>query len=160
VQLMTLHAAKGLEFPVVFLAGCEEGLFPHFLSINNPQGIEEERRLCYVGITRAMRKLFMSYAESRRMHGKESYHKPSRFLREIPVDALEEIRFRAKVSRPFAVMQDDIDERFRIGQTVVHRVFGEGTILDCEGSGEDMKVTVRFPQIGTKMLIASYLTVK
>src|SRR3990167_8372229 len=162
VQLMTLHAAKGLEFPVVFLAGCEEELFPHYLSMNDPNALEEERRLCYVGITRAMRKLFMTYAELRRIHGKESYHRPSRFLHEIPVPFINEIRFRAKVSRiqPATLYQPQAQGKFRLGQEVYHRVFGEGTILDCEGDGDDMKVKVRFPKIGTKILMASYLSEK
>jgi DNA helicase-2/ATP-dependent DNA helicase PcrA len=162
VQLMTLHSAKGLEFPVVFIGGCEEELFPHYRSINDPKGMEEERRLCYVGMTRAMKKLFMSYAEVRRMHGKESYHRPSRFLHEISPEMIEEIRFRAKVSRPQPVRNSFAPQaqgRFRIGQEVKHRIFGNGTIIDCEGDGEDMKVRVRFEQagIGTKILIASYL---
>lgn len=163
VQLMTLHSAKGLEFPVVFLAGCEEELFPHYLSMNDPKAMEEERRLCYVGVTRAMKKLFMTYAELRRMHGKEAYHRPSRFLREIPVELVDEVRFRTKVSRvqPVAsapIYKPQAQGRFRIGQDVHHRVFGEGTVLDVEGDGEEMKVKVRFGSVGTKILIASYLT--
>lgn len=160
VQLMTLHSAKGLEFPVVFLGGCEEELFPHYLSMHDPKALEEERRLCYVGITRAMRKLYMSYAEVRRMHGKESYHRPSRFLHEIPVELINEIRFRAKVSRPMPVQnnfQPAAQGKFRIGQEVHHRIFGDGTVIDCEGDGDDMKVKVRFAKIGTKILIAGYL---
>lgn len=163
VQLMTLHAAKGLEFPVVFLAGCEEELFPHYLSMNDPKALEEERRLCYVGVTRAMQKLYMTYAELRRMHGKESYHRPSRFLREIPVELINEIRFRTKVSRPQPVansFQPTSQGKFRVGQEVHHRIFGDGTVLDMEGDGDDMKVTVRFAKVGTKVLIASYLTEK
>lgn len=163
VQLMTLHSAKGLEFPVVFLGGCEEELFPHYLSMGDPKSIEEERRLCYVGMTRAMRKLYMSYAELRRMHGKESYHRPSRFLREIPPELIDEIRFRAKVSRPQPIANSYRPQSqglFRIGQEVTHRIFGDGTVIDCEGDGEDMKVKVRFAKVGTKVLIASYLTGK
>lgn len=163
VQLMTLHSAKGLEFPIVFLAGVEEELFPHYLSMNDPQKLEEERRLCYVGMTRAMAKLFMTYAEIRRMHGKESYHRPSRFLHEVPTELIKEIRFRAKVSRAaptYHAYQPTASGQFKIGQEVRHRVFGEGTVLDCEGDGEDMKVKVRFANIGTKVLIASYLTGK
>ena len=163
VQLMTLHSAKGLEFPVVFLAGCEEELFPHYLSMHDPKAMEEERRLCYVGVTRAMRKLYMTYAELRRMHGKEAYHRPSRFLHEIPVELVDEIRFRTKVSRPKPAAnayRPEAQGKFRIGQEVHHRIFGEGTVLDCEGDGDDMKVTVRFAKVGTKMLIASYLTDK
>lgn len=162
-QLMTLHSAKGLEFKIVFLAGCEEELFPHYLSMNDPKQMEEERRLCYVGMTRAMQKLFMTYAELRRMHGKESYHRPSRFLHEIPAELIEEIRFRAKVSRPVSMgklYQPKSEGQFRIGQEVYHRVFGEGTVLDCEGDGDDMKVKVRFANVGTKVLIASYLNAK
>lgn len=170
VQLMTLHSAKGLEFPVVFLAGCEEELFPHYLCMQDPKALEEERRLCYVGVTRAMRKLYMSYAEVRRMHGKEAYHRPSRFLHEIPVELVDEIRFRTKVSRPAAYGHHGFNSApstplttsgttplFRIGQEVTHRIFGDGTVLDCEGDGEDMKVKVRFAKVGTKQLIASYL---
>lgn len=163
VQLMTLHSAKGLEFPVVFLAGCEEELFPHYLSMGDPKAIEEERRLCYVGMTRAMRKLYMLYAELRRMHGKESYHRPSRFLREIPPELIDEIRFRTKVSRPQAIpnsYRPEAQGQFRIGQEVHHRIFGDGTVIDCEGDGDDMKVKVRFAKVGTKVLIASYLTGK
>ncbi|TAK77665.1 MAG: DNA helicase II, partial [Gammaproteobacteria bacterium] len=163
VQLMTLHSAKGLEFPVVFLAGCEEELFPHYLSMNDPKALEEERRLCYVGVTRAMRKLYMSYAEVRRMHGKEAYHRPSRFLHEIPTKLVEEIRFRTKVSRPQTMAntyQPQSQGRFRVGQEVQHRIFGDGTVLDIEGDGEEMKLKVRFANVGTKVLIASYLQEK
>lgn len=162
VQLMTLHSAKGLEFPVVFLAGCEEELFPHYLSMHDPKAMEEERRLCYVGVTRAMKKLFMTYAEVRRMHGKESYHRPSRFLHEIPSELVQEIRFRTKVSRPnpYRTYQPQAEGQFKIGQEVRHRIFGEGVILDCDGDGEDMKVKVRFAKVGTKVLIASYLSPK
>ncbi len=163
VQLMTLHSAKGLEFPVVFLAGCEESLFPHALSMNDPKAIEEERRLCYVGMTRAMRKLFMTYAEVRRLHGKEAYHRPSRFLREIPTELMDEVQFRTKVSRvpsPSSTLSSTKAEssaKFCIGQEVHHLIFGDGIVLDVEGSGEEAKVKVRFSQIGTKVLIASYL---
>ena len=163
VQLMTLHSAKGLEFPVVFVAGCEEELFPHYISMNDPVHMEEERRLCYVGVTRAMRKLFMTYAELRRMHGKEVYHRASRFLHEIPVEFIDEIRFRTKVSRPQtfnSTYQPEAQGGFRIGQEVKHRIFGSGTVIDCEGDGSDMKVKVRFENVGTKMLIASYLESK
>lgn len=161
VQLMTLHSSKGLEFPVVFLAGCEEELFPHFMSMNDPLKLEEERRLCYVGMTRAMRKLYMTYAELRRMHGKESYHRASRFLHEVPPELVNEIRFRTKVSRPQPIAnsyQPAPQGKFRVGQEVTHRIFGDGTVIDCEGDGDDMKVTVRFPKVGTKVLMAAYLT--
>ena len=165
VQLMTLHSAKGLEFPVVFLGGCEEELFPHYMAMSDPKGLEEERRLCYVGMTRAMKKLYMSYAEVRRIHGREAYHRPSRFLHELSPELIEEIRFRTKVSRPQHPtrtrnsFKPEAQGRFRIGQQVKHRVFGVGTIIDCEGDGEDMQLRVRFEQtgVGTKRLIASYL---
>jgi len=167
VQLMTLHSAKGLEFPVVFLTGCEEEIFPHFLSMHDPKKLEEERRLCYVGITRAMKKLFITYAEVRRMHGKEAYHRASRFINEIPVELVDEARFRTKVTRPHSMMSSastpmsyqapKSSGRFRVGQDVRHKLFGEGTIIDIEGSGDDMKVKVRFEKVGTKQLIASYL---
>ena len=100
VQMMTLHSAKGLEFPVVFLCGLEDGLFPHQRSIADVQGLEEERRLCYVGATRAMRHLYLTYAEQRRMHGVDSYGAPSRFIAEVPPELLEEVRPRVQVSRP------------------------------------------------------------
>lgn len=162
VQLMTLHSAKGLEFPVVFLAGCEEELFPHYRSIHDPKALEEERRLCYVGITRAMKKLFMTYAEVRRTYGKELYHRPSRFLHEIPVELIDEIRFRTKVTRPSENMgwKPEAQGNFRVGQEVHHRIFGSGIVLDCEGDGEDMKVKVKFGKVGTKVLIAGFLTAK
>ncbi len=100
VQMMTLHTAKGLEFPIVFLAGMEDGLFPHQRSIDDLDGLEEERRLCYVGITRAMKQLYISYAEQRRLHGMDSFGTPSRFIAEIPEDLIEEVRPRIQVSRP------------------------------------------------------------
>src|SRR5207253_7197403 len=146
-------------FPVVFLAGCEEELFPHYRSINDPKALEEERRLCYVGITRAMRKLFMTYAEVRRTYGKEAYHRPSRFLHEIPVELISEIRFRTKVTRANS-WQPEAQGKFRAGMEVMHKIFGSGTVLECEGDGEDMKVTVKFAKVGTKLLIASFLSAK
>ena len=110
-----------------------------------------------------MRKLFITYAELRRMHGKESHHRPSRFLHEIPTQLINEIRFRTKVSRippSTSSYQPQSQGQFRIGQEVHHRIFGEGTVLDCEGDGDDMKVKVRFSKVGTKILIASYLSEK
>lgn len=165
VQLMTLHSAKGLEFPIVFLAGCEEELFPHYRSINNPKSLEEERRLCYVGVTRAMQKLFMTHAEVRRTYGREMYHRPSRFLHEIPVELVKEIRFRTKVSKPASMgsgssWQPQAQGNFRVGMEVHHKIFGSGTVLECEGDGEDMKVKVKFAKVGIKVLIASFLTAK
>lgn len=164
VQLMTLHTAKGLEFPIVFLCGCEEGLFPHYMSIDNPNGLEEERRLCYVGMTRAMKKLYMTYAEVRRLHGKEAYHRPSRFLLEIPKELLEDVRMKTRVSYPEKIStfsnSEDSANGFRMGQPVTHHVFGEGIILQCEGRGEHMRIQVRFEREGTKWLIASFVKVK
>lgn len=165
VQLMTLHSAKGLEFPIVFLCGCEEGLFPHYMTMEDPKGLEEERRLCYVGMTRAMQQLFITYAESRRLHGKEVYHRPSRFLKEIPSEFLEEIRLRAKVSQPVshhaAYRSPSVKEEgyLQIGQQVTHKQFGTGVVLQCEGRGEHARVQIRFETMGTKWLIASFVTV-
>lgn len=164
VQLMTLHSAKGLEFPLVFLCGCEEGLFPHYMSMEDPTKLEEERRLCYVGMTRAMQKLVMTYAESRRLHGKEVYHRPSRFLAEIPTEFLEEVRLKAKVSRPqpmatakTTMQSGSAEGGIRIGQRVTHHQFGEGTVLQYEGRGEHARIQVRFENAGTKWLIASFV---
>lgn len=106
VQMMTLHSAKGLEFPLVFMAGVEEGLFPHKMSMEEPGRLEEERRLCYVGITRAMQKLYLTYAEMRRLHGKETYQRPSRFIRELPPQLVEEVRMRGQVARPMSERPD------------------------------------------------------
>lgn len=165
VQLMTLHSAKGLEFPVVFLGGCEEGLFPHYMTMDSPKEIEEERRLCYVGITRAMQKLYLTYAEVRRLHGKEVYHRPSRFLNEIPKEFLHEVRLKTKVSQPqmasfsgYGAKPKLTEEaEYRAGQTVAHHQFGEGVVLQCEGRGEHARVQVRFAKLGTKWLVASFL---
>ncbi len=163
VQLMTLHSAKGLEFPVVFLAGCEEGLFPHYMTREDPQGLEEERRLCYVGMTRAMQKLYMTYAEVRRLHGKEAYHRASRFLSEIPSEFIDEVRMKSKVSLPesrnFTTKTfSDNDGALRIGQRVNHHKFGEGVVLQYEGRGEHARIQVRFERDETKWLIASFVT--
>ena len=159
VQLMTLHSAKGLEFPLVFICGLEDGLFPHERSSDDLEGIEEERRLCYVGMTRAMRELYLSYAESRRLHGREHYGVPSRFLREIPAELLEEIRPRVQVSRAFAVPGErraDAPAGLNLGQRVQHPSFGEGVVLDCEGSGPHARVQVNFKSTGSKWLVVAY----
>jgi DNA helicase-2/ATP-dependent DNA helicase PcrA len=126
IQLMTLHSAKGLEFPLVFLAGMEENLFPHRMSLEEPGRLEEERRLCYVGITRAMQRLVKSYAESRRLHGNENYNTPSRFIREIPADLLQEVRLHNTVMRPVsALSQAEVpDTGLSLGQAVYHQIFG------------------------------------
>lgn len=168
VQLMTLHSAKGLEFPVVFIAGVEEGLFPHRMSLEEPGRLEEERRLCYVGVTRAMRKLYLTHAEIRRMHGKETYQRPSRFLRELPQSLLEETRMKGQVSRPMTaraspsrwqqqgVEASDALPALALGQRVSHPVFGEGVILDAEGQGERARVHVSFEAQGDKWLMLGF----
>ncbi len=158
VQLMTLHAAKGLEFPVVFLCGMEEGLFPHQMSLEEPGRLEEERRLCYVGITRAREQLYLSYAERRRLHGNETYTEPSRFLDEIPAGLLEEIRPRVQVSRPlYRPAAAPLEAPpLALGQRVRHGQFGEGVVLACEGSGPQARVQVSFAEAGTKWLVLAY----
>jgi DNA helicase-2/ATP-dependent DNA helicase PcrA len=164
VQMMTLHSAKGLEFPVVFLCGMEDGLFPHQRSITDIDGLEEERRLCYVGTTRAMKQLFLTYAEQRRLHGVDSYGTPSRFIKEIPAELLEEVRPRIQVSRPVyvprgrgsAVEEEPAPGGVRLGQRVRHGKFGEGIILDLEGQGSHARVQVNFERQGTKWLMLAY----
>ncbi len=160
VQMMTLHTAKGLEFPVVFLAGLEEGLFPHQRSLGDLDGLEEERRLCYVGMTRAMRHLYLSYAEQRRLHGIDSYGQASRFVREIPEGLIEEVRPRVQVSRPIAVGRFRAEEPeapgVRLGARVRHGKFGDGVILNVEGSGAHARVQVNFERQGTKWLMVQY----
>ena len=172
VQMMTLHSAKGLEFPVVFLCGLEDGLFPHQRSIMDVQGLEEERRLCYVGTTRAMRHLYVTYAEQRRMHGVDSYGAPSRFLAEIPAELVEEVRPRVQVSRPtYSPPQrsspsvprgtqqrytDDSPGALRLGQRVRHQKFGDGVVLSVEGQGANARIQVNFERQGTKWLMMGY----
>jgi DNA helicase-2/ATP-dependent DNA helicase PcrA len=160
VQMMTLHTAKGLEFPVVFLCGLEEGLFPHQRSLADLDGLEEERRLCYVGMTRAMRSLYLTYAEQRRMHGVDSYGQASRFVREIPEALIEEVRPRVQVSRP-AIMgrfrpQEPAVAGVRLGARVRHGKFGDGVILNVEGNGAQARVQVSFERQGTKWLMVQY----
>ena len=159
VQLMTLHSAKGLEFPLVFVAGLEEGLFPHSMSSEDPDRLEEERRLCYVGMTRAKEQLYLSYAESRRLHGSEHYPLPSRFIREIPAALIQEVRARPQINRAVygASPAPAVDERpFRLGQRVVHPKFGEGVVLSVEGQGGNARVHVNFESAGAKWLVLAY----
>ncbi|PLW83463.1 DNA helicase II [Kineobactrum sediminis] len=158
VQLMTLHSAKGLEFPLVFLAGMEENLFPHRMSLEEPGRLEEERRLCYVGITRAMQKLVITYAESRRIHGSESYNTPSRFIREIPAQLLREVRLHTAISRPVSSLSQASvpDTGLSLGQRVYHQVFGEGVVLNFEGRGNNARVEVNFDFEGSKWLVVQY----
>lgn len=166
VQLMTMHSAKGLEFPLVFLCGMEDGLFPHQRSVADPNGLEEERRLCYVGITRAKQTLYVTYAEQRRMHGMESFPRPSRFIAEIPAELKEEIRPRVQVSRPMVAhgsrgrsggsVSAGAEMGVRLGQRVRHGKFGDGVILNCEGQGAHARVEVNFETAGTKWLVLGY----
>ena len=186
VQLMTLHSAKGLEFPLVFVCGLEEGLFPHSRSIDDVGGLEEERRLCYVGLTRARRKLYLTHAERRLLHGSYRYTAPSRFIREIPVNLLEDMGQRMTVSRPVyrrsqhgerygrraggmsggpagrkagglpPGMSGGDDAPVRLGQRVRHPRFGDGVVLAREGSGSHARVQVNFETAGTKWLVLAY----
>ena len=165
VQLMTLHSAKGLEFPLVFLVGLEEGLFPNNKSIEESGRLEEERRLAYVGITRARQKLVIAYAEARRLHGQDMYGLPSRFLREIPSALIHEVRPKVQVSRPMYNPQPrrqwghaTLDESpgLRLGQNVSHAKFGTGIVTDIEGSGAHARVQVNFDDVGSKWLVLAY----
>ena len=155
VQLMSLHAAKGLEFPVVFMTGMEEGLFPHQRSVDEPGRLEEERRLCYVGMTRAMKSLFLTNAENRRLHGQEHYATPSRFVSELPDECVEEVRVRAPAA-PTLPPAGPLPVGMRLGSRVRHAKFGEGVILTVEGQGEHTRVQVNFPRLGAKWLVAAY----
>lgn len=154
VQLMTLHSAKGLEFKQVFLVGLEEGLFPHQRSLSDLGQLEEERRLCYVGITRAEETLTMTYALSRQLHGSEHRAGLSRFVREIPADLIDEIRVGG--SYLSAKSNIAVEKGFAIGQSVFHKVFGNGVILGIEGMGGNSRVQVNFEDGGTKWLVTSY----
>ena len=183
VQLMTLHSAKGLEFPLVFIAGMEEGLFPHKMSMDDLAGLEEERRLCYVGITRARQKLYLTHAESRRMHGEENLTRPSRFLKEIPEELVEEIRMKGEVRRnsyyagnTYAGNSSYLGNTplnhgsigssgggdkvagtdISLGQRVLHPKFGEGVVLNYEGNGPNARIQINFDSVGGKWLVMSY----
>jgi DNA helicase-2/ATP-dependent DNA helicase PcrA len=164
VQLMTLHSAKGLEFPLVFLVGLEEGVFPGQRSAEDPGRLEEERRLAYVGLTRARRRLVLTWAESRRIHGSEMLGAPSRFLREIPQALLREVRPRASSRSPLAPRIRDAGDvagvgsgaTVRLGQRVSHASFGAGIVTDCEGSGAHARVQVNFESAGSKWLVLAY----
>ncbi len=164
VQLMTLHSAKGLEFPLVFLAGMEEGLFPNARSVEEDGRLEEERRLAYVGITRARQKLVLSHAETRRLHGQDMYGIPSRFLREIPAALVNEIRPKVHAPRTaqpanprrfgHAAIQED--SGIKLGQQVSHAKFGSGTVTEIEGAGTHARVQVNFEGAGSKWLVLAY----
>ena len=177
VQLMTMHSAKGLEFPLVFIAGLEEGLFPHKMSTDTINGLEEERRLCYVAITRARQKLVLTHAESRRLHGEEHLSRPSRFIREIPSELLQEVRLKGRISRTthyqrqsrghgqsgrgmmqtgFDADETDNSSGISLGQRVRHPKFGEGVVLNCEGQGKNARVQINFDEVGGKWLVMAY----
>jgi len=168
VQLMTLHSAKGLEFKLVFLVGMEEGLFPSQQSLDDAGRLEEERRLCYVGITRAMQQLYLSYAESRRLYGRETYPRPSRFLREIPAECMQEIRMRSHVNQPVTTIKPKKESlqatgHYKHGQRISHAKFGEGIILQIEGEGAQERVQINFncaskgeKAAGVKWLMLAY----
>lgn len=172
VQLMTLHSAKGLEFPLVFITGMEEGLFPHKMSMDNISGLEEERRLCYVGITRAEQKLYLCHAESRRMHGEMNITRPSRFLREIPKELIQEVRLKGQVTRSSFYQKNSSvghgtigavsgagevsGTDISLGQRILHPKFGEGVVLNYEGSGSNARVQINFDEVGGKWLVLSY----
>jgi len=177
LQLMTVHAAKGLEFYAIFLSGLEEGLFPHDNSLNDANGLEEERRLMYVAMTRARRRLYLSLAQSRMLHGQTRYNIPSRFLDEIPVKFLKWLSpvSKSKSDDHFVTAGSNANTHFttanirnrfsqhsgiagqwQIGQAVQHAKFGEGVILDCEGTGSDARVQVKFNRAGIKWLMLEY----
>jgi DNA helicase-2/ATP-dependent DNA helicase PcrA len=172
VQMMTLHTAKGLEFPLVFLCGLEDGLFPHQRSVNDLDGLEEERRLCYVGMTRAMKQLYFTYAEQRRLHGVDSYNAPSRFIQEVPPAMIAEVRPRIRVSHSQLSSSIAVPERrrgwdtgslsesvgagMRLGTRVRHGKFGEGVVLTVEGQGPQARVQVNFEHQGSKWLMLQY----
>ena len=174
LQLMTVHSSKGLEFHSVFLSGLEEGLFPHDNSRNEAAGLEEERRLMYVALTRARRRLYLSFAQSRMLHGQTRYNIPSRFLKEIPDSLLKWLQPPQKAGirnqesglgdyghgygKPTQqpARHDSPTSPWRVGQNVVHAKFGAGVIVNCEGSGADARVEVKFGRAGTKWLLLEY----
>ncbi len=162
VQLMTIHSAKGLEFKIVFLVGMEENLFPSQQSVDDVGRLEEERRLCYVGMTRAMQHLYLTYAESRRLYGRESYPRPSRFLREIPPELIQEVRIRATINHPITPLNPtkkgslETTGTYKLGQRVSHAKFGEGIVLQIEGIGAQERVQINFKAVGVKWLMLAY----
>ena len=162
VQLMTLHSAKGLEFPLVFLVGMEEGLFPSQRSVEDEGRLEEERRLAYVGITRARERLVITHAESRRMHGTEMLARPSRFLAEMPAELIDEVRPRVQVTRPMYAGRANASAALtealplKLGQRVSHPSFGEGIVVSAEGNGAHTRIQVNFADSGSKWLVYAY----
>ena len=163
IQMMTLHSSKGLEFPLVFMAGCEEGLFPHRRSAEDPKQLAEERRLCYVGMTRAMERLYLTHAETRTIYGIDSFSPVSRFIKEIPEELIYEIRVASETEVKDKVFEPRIVGgtehkvgRFSLGDRVEHKSFGEGVILNYEGEGSNARVEVNFDNGGTKWLVLSF----
>ncbi len=161
VQLMSLHSAKGLEFPLVFLTGLEEGLFPHQRSLEETGRLEEERRLCYVGMTRAMQRLYLTHAEVRRLHGSEHYTSPSRFLGEVPPELIDEVRARPQLGRSWRTptsipVESPETVGMKLGQRVRHQKFGEGVVMSYEGQGAHARVQVNFQAAGSKWLVLAY----
>jgi len=166
LQLMTVHAAKGLEFHTVFMTGLEEGLFPHDNSKNEIDGLEEERRLMYVAITRARRRLYLTHAQSRMLHGQTRYHIPSRYYEEIPRDVMEWLSAPRRRGMDFDAAEwgaihaspqaTPPAPAWRVGQSVRHAKFGVGVIIDAEGRGDDARVQVNFRDTGVKWLALEY----
>lgn len=166
VQMMTLHSAKGLEFPLVFLVGMEEGLFPHQMSLEEPGRLEEERRLCYVGITRARQQLVLTCAERRRLHGTDRYNLPSQFIGEIPGDLMQEVRPKPPATTPAFTSPPRYTQKpptsavleggLRVGDAVHHAKFGDGVITNHEGHGSSARVEVNFKHEGSKWLVLAY----
>jgi DNA helicase-2/ATP-dependent DNA helicase PcrA len=159
---MTMHSVKGLEFPLVFMVGMEEGLFPHQRSSEEPGRMEEERRLCYVGITRARQQLIMTSAEVRRLYGNDNYNVVSRFVKEIPDKLIQEIRPKAQFSRqmyqPTQISRHQVEEEagLSVGQRVAHQKFGTGIVINIEGQASQARVQVNFENEGSKWLMLSY----
>jgi DNA helicase-2/ATP-dependent DNA helicase PcrA len=171
LQLMTVHSAKGLEFHTVFVSGLEEGLFPHENSLTEADGIEEERRLMYVALTRARRRLYLTYTQSRMLHGQTRFNVPSRFFQEIPSDLMRKIKSAARAAPRFygggrgyagavpvqpGLQSSDSGIPWRIGQSVTHAKFGSGVIVSAEGRGADARVQVNFRDSGLKWLMLDY----